>query len=204
VAWTAPRTWVTSEVPTAAQFNTHVRDNLLALRMAYATTLPASPADGDVAVLVDSTTVPTYQWMFRWNNGSSNADKWEFMGGAPGRVTVDTDENTSSAAYTNLATNGPTFTVLRAGQYRIAFGHIGGATSSAQSRMTVKLGAAAAADTEASTQSNTATIGTSQSRALPQKTLAASDVVLCQYKSVDATSTGFRYRWMEITPVRVS
>ncbi len=26
-AWTTPRTWIVSEVPTAALFNTHVRDN---------------------------------------------------------------------------------------------------------------------------------------------------------------------------------
>lgn len=31
MAWTAPRTWVTGEIPTAAIFNTHVRDNLLFL-----------------------------------------------------------------------------------------------------------------------------------------------------------------------------
>jgi hypothetical protein len=30
-AWTAPRTWVTSEVVTATMMNTHVRDNLLAI-----------------------------------------------------------------------------------------------------------------------------------------------------------------------------
>lgn len=29
MVWTAPRTWVTSEVVTAAQLNTHLRDNLL-------------------------------------------------------------------------------------------------------------------------------------------------------------------------------
>lgn len=29
MAWTAPRTWVTGEVVTAAQLNTHLRDNLL-------------------------------------------------------------------------------------------------------------------------------------------------------------------------------
>lgn len=28
MAWTTPRTWVASEVPTAANFNAHVRDNL--------------------------------------------------------------------------------------------------------------------------------------------------------------------------------
>jgi len=31
MAWTAPRTWVTGEVVTAAMMNTHVRDNLLAI-----------------------------------------------------------------------------------------------------------------------------------------------------------------------------
>ncbi len=31
MAWTAPRTWVTAEVVTAALFNAHIRDNLLAL-----------------------------------------------------------------------------------------------------------------------------------------------------------------------------
>ncbi len=31
MAWTTPRTWVTNETATAANFNTHVRDNLNAL-----------------------------------------------------------------------------------------------------------------------------------------------------------------------------
>lgn len=31
MVWTAPRTWVAGESPTAANFNTHVRDNLLAM-----------------------------------------------------------------------------------------------------------------------------------------------------------------------------
>ena len=31
MAWTSPRTWVAAEVITAALFNTHIRDNLLAL-----------------------------------------------------------------------------------------------------------------------------------------------------------------------------
>ena len=31
MAWTAPITWVTAEIPTAALFNTHIRDNFLAL-----------------------------------------------------------------------------------------------------------------------------------------------------------------------------
>jgi hypothetical protein len=34
MAWTAPRTWVTSEVPGASTFNTDHRDNLIALKSA--------------------------------------------------------------------------------------------------------------------------------------------------------------------------
>ena len=49
----------------------------------YGTTLPASPADGQQAIYVDSTTSPTYQWLFRYNAGSSQTDKWEFVGGLP-------------------------------------------------------------------------------------------------------------------------
>lgn len=42
MAWTAPRTWVVGEIVTAAQLNTHLRDNLAA-------TAPAlSAAKGDV------------------------------------------------------------------------------------------------------------------------------------------------------------
>lgn len=38
MAWTAPRTWVTGEIVTAALMNTHVRDNLLETSAATATT----------------------------------------------------------------------------------------------------------------------------------------------------------------------
>jgi len=38
MAWTAPRTWVTAEVVTAALMNTHVRDNLLQTAPAIVTT----------------------------------------------------------------------------------------------------------------------------------------------------------------------
>ena len=35
MAWTAPRTWVTGEVVTAANMNTHVRDNMLSLAQSF-------------------------------------------------------------------------------------------------------------------------------------------------------------------------
>jgi len=44
MAWTAPRTWVVVETPTAAQMNTHVRDNELFLRAAHSVKLYSSLA----------------------------------------------------------------------------------------------------------------------------------------------------------------
>lgn len=45
MAWTTPRTWVANELVTAAQMNTHVRDNLSVLTPAYA--YPTSGATYD-------------------------------------------------------------------------------------------------------------------------------------------------------------
>lgn len=36
MSWTAPRTWVTGEVPSAATMNAHIRDNLRAMVWQYA------------------------------------------------------------------------------------------------------------------------------------------------------------------------
>lgn len=48
----------------------------------YGTAFPASPVDGQEYTLVDSTSNPSYIWRFRYNNGSSSAYKWEFVGGS--------------------------------------------------------------------------------------------------------------------------
>jgi len=40
VAWTSPRTWTAGEVPTAATFNTHVRDNFKAIGDAWTSYTP--------------------------------------------------------------------------------------------------------------------------------------------------------------------
>lgn len=40
--WTAPRTWVTGEIPTASIFNAHLRDNLLVLYDDAHTALPTT------------------------------------------------------------------------------------------------------------------------------------------------------------------
>ena len=59
----------------------------------YGISLPASPVNGQEAILVDSLSNPTYQWRFRYNAVSSSAYKWEFMGGAPAITEVNTEES---------------------------------------------------------------------------------------------------------------
>ena len=51
--------------------------------VSYGTTLPASPVDGQEAIVVDSITAPTYQWRLRYNAGSTSIYKWESLGGPP-------------------------------------------------------------------------------------------------------------------------
>jgi hypothetical protein len=90
--------------------------------MPYGTTLPASPFHGQEAILVDSITNPSYQWMFRYNANSTSAYKWEFIGGAPATSYVDTNEPIIAAAggYGDLATLGPSFTLPRSGEYDLS------------------------------------------------------------------------------------
>jgi hypothetical protein len=106
----APTAWPGGITPAAQPFT-----------IAYGTSLPASPTDGQLAVLVDSLTNPTYSWMFRYNLGSTSAYKWEYVGGSPGAV-VD-----MSDAAVNLAATGTwyyfsppiNFTLPRAGDYLV-------------------------------------------------------------------------------------
>lgn len=84
MAWTAPMTAVAGNAFTAAQFNTHVRDNLLETAPAKATT-----ANGFFVAT------------------GANAIVQRLPAGAR----VDTDETRSSTTYGDLATIGPAVTV---------------------------------------------------------------------------------------------
>ena len=171
----------------------------------YGVTLPAAPVDGQEAILVDSLTAPTYIWRFRYNAGSVSAFKWEFTGGSPKSVEVQTSETTTSAAYVDLATVGPTFTIPNAGEYVASFGANGVlAVSAANLFVALKLGAAATADTES------ASAGTNNSgNALTlftavRRTAAAADVWKLQYKTTAANANAFSRRELHILPVRVT
>jgi hypothetical protein len=82
----------------------------------YGTTLPASPGDGQEAILVDSVTSPSYQWRFRYNAGNTTAYKWEYIGGEPYAFA-----NLASGAMTGgWTTYNPQTTFPRSGIYQIA------------------------------------------------------------------------------------
>jgi len=83
---------------------------------AYGTTLPASPVDGQEAILVDSVTNPTYLWRFRYNAGSTSPYKWEYVGGTPWVWANNTSSNNPGTSSAD-AGYGTIFTIPRAGDY---------------------------------------------------------------------------------------
>jgi len=91
------------------------------LTTVYGTSLPASPYDGQEAILVDSVTNPTYQWRFRYNLGSTSAYKWEFIGGAPVVVSDATAQGVPNGSWG--VWSAPIFAVPRPGEYNVTFAH---------------------------------------------------------------------------------
>ncbi len=96
MAWTTPRTWVTAEVVTASQMNTHVRDQFLETAPDAATT-----AGGFII-------------------GTGTAK--EITERATQGGVVDTSQSTSSTSYTDLATTGPAATSTTGTRVIISFG----------------------------------------------------------------------------------
>lgn len=169
----------------------------------YATTLPATPTTGVVAVLVDSTTSPTYQWTFRYNGTSSFADKWEFIGGAPAKSY--TQAAVSSAAGSNVwsAALGASLTLPNAGVYDVRWsGHDDGNGAGSSTDFGIGYGAVPASSDEYLT-------GTNASQGFYRhfrKTGITAGMVLDFY--IRDSDSGRRNPWswrtLEVTPVRVS
>jgi hypothetical protein len=182
----------------------------------YGTSLPGSPVDGQEATLVDSITVATYQWRFRYNAGSANTDKWEFVGGVPAEAFVATLEYRNNTAYGDSSTAGPSFTVPRAGVYSISYGFQGRAldvTSSYEVWGSPSINAGAPADADAvvmSAPAGPATANTQYHPGMMKKTavtIGASQVIKLQVKQptgASATRSGWEKRWLTVLPVRVS
>lgn len=121
MAWSAPRTWVTGELITAAIGNTHWRDEFKYLGGAdgRGTSLPASPVDGQRYWFV-ANAATFVVWSLIWDAASA---KWWKDGGPPLRSTVSASQTIgSSAAWVDLATPGPSVTAPITMVFRAKFG----------------------------------------------------------------------------------
>ena len=89
------------------------------VKIPYGTSLPASPYDGQEAILVDSVTAPNWQWRFRYNAGSTSY-KWEFIGGDD--YFSFADQNVYNALSGGTSPYPPLIYVPRAGEYEASGG----------------------------------------------------------------------------------
>lgn len=170
----------------------------------YGTSFPGSPTDGQEYVLVDSTTAPTYQWAFRYNSGSSNSSKWEFIGGLPVVIEVATQQSTASATYTDLATVGPDFTTPRAGDWLIAVGCHFASTDNVGSFMSYAVGATAANDTWGAGEAiPSAGASAAQSAMKRWNAIAASTLIRARYRT-PTLATNFAARQLIVAPYRLA
>jgi hypothetical protein len=178
----------------------------------YGIALPSSPTDGMEYVLVDSVSAPSYQWRFRYNAGSASSYKWEFIGGSPAQVEVATNETTSSASFTALTTAGPSFTLPRAGDYMVGIGcTIGKSSGSGDSHgyMSYDIGGTAAVSADGiagqfSEADNTAHSITSTPSRFKRKNGLSAVALVSKYYVDNGLVGAFYYRWMSVTPIRVS
>lgn len=173
-------------------------------QIAIGIALPASPIDGQEAVLVDSLAVPTYVWRFRYVASISDAYKWVFIGGSPLSQTVAANFQTASAALIDI-TGGPALTVPRAGIYEIGYGaSVYEPATNIYVDMNIMVGAVAPIPADYVRHRGVTGDFLSLGRNGLRKTCAANDVIKVQAKT-DGSSIGqWENRWMTIIPVRVS
>lgn len=178
------------------------------LLTAPATTLPGSPVNGQRAILVDSTTVPTYAWLFQYVSAITDANEWLFLGGSALRAEVDTAQTTSSSTYADLATAGPSITIPRAGIYQFRFGaHMSTNPNIVTAYAGLAINGTVASDNDALILLSAAAVDQKAPHAMTrQKTVAtAGHVAKLLYKNNDNTDTvTFEKRWLEVIPVRVA
>jgi hypothetical protein len=175
----------------------------------YAAAAPVSPTTGDIWVYRDADPDSTISWAFRYNAGNTTYD-WEFIGGAPGWSTVDTQENfTSGGSIHDLTTAGPIFTVPLAGTYLVRWGanmtpQTGGAFNST-CVAEIWNGTSAQLGSKVIQTSNQ---GSEQALATADRITglsAATDIRMRYKNSISGGSVGYaRFRFVEVTPIRVS
>ena len=174
--------------------------------VSYGTTLPASPVDGQEAILVDSTTNPSYQWRFRYNAGSSSTYKWEYMGGSFARAEVTAYEALPVfGAWQNLGTNGPAVVAARAGDYDVLAGAVAQHGAAATKNVYIS---AAVGDTNGVEPWSRVTVSANAffQLSIGQRFTGVSAGATIKLRYFAETDAGvlFGERWLRLQPIRVS
>lgn len=179
------------------------------------TSLPGSPANGDKAILVDSTTTPTYAWMFQYvasvEDGATDY-RWVFIGGSPKNSAVATAQGTASATYAALTTAGPSVVLPSAGIYVVTFGFEAANNTfvaDGSGRMSFDIGGTGAVDADSAVvspslgASGVHNMIASTSRTVV-KTITTAVTLTAKYKVAGGSTIDFSNRWMAVTPVRIA
>jgi hypothetical protein len=167
----------------------------------YGTSLPASPIDGQEAVLVDSLTAPSYQWRFRYNANNTTLYKWEFVGGSS-IFAVGGNFTTPTGPTGFIDGNGPSVPLPRPGAYEYSWGvsycYLVSASPAGSAMMAVSLGGAVQNQFY---YNNTIPAPGAMSYV---GTAASGGVAKCQFQCNVANTATFVYPWISIKPIRVS
>lgn len=176
------------------------------LGITVGTTFPASPSDGDVHVY-NADTTNGVKWMFQYRSASAHAYKWEFIGGAPLFADVPAEESTTTTgAWVDLATAGPSVTVPLTGDYVVALGsrtYAGGAGT--VTNHTPSFGGATPVLADGIQEYQQTVGGISRHDSIERKKtgLAAGTTIVSKY-STNYNPTYWLGRWLRATPIRVS
>jgi hypothetical protein len=163
-----------------------------------ATTLPASPSDGQQAILVDSTSAPTYSWLMQW---SASAAKWLCIGSTP-----LANENPTASALANVGatwtalTNSPTITIPRTGRYDLTFG---GWMQGGTTNVAINSASIAPSDADSLAVSQSTGMYASCSRTIYNRQCAAGDVCTLRYHG-NLSGWSFQSAFLAVVPIWVT
>jgi hypothetical protein len=165
-----------------------------------ALTLPATPTDGQQAILVDSLSTPNYSWLLQWN---ATMAKWIYLGGSPIRNSNDGAQSSAAANGVWGSAGGMAITLPRAGTYDIRFGGMSGGQGSGTTSW-FGFGVSGAPASNDYVTANNTTVG---NLALTRRKagLAASASIDMYVQDSDSTRRmSFSVRFLEAVPVFVT
>ena len=160
------------------------------------TSFPASPYDGQVVCLSPVTGI---MWQFRYNAGSAQPYKWEFIGGSPW---VNGSAGHISGASTSYASTGLTLggNLPRTGIYVVRFGARMWASSVTHNEVNISVGG--------SIDANNAVHSDGTSSVSPSRTIgitaAAGTLLTMVYRNLSGATWNSMHRFIDVVPMRLS